>query len=148
MNEEVENKWDLPMVCRITSFVQDRRKHVAHRGVRAPPPAPPESNVEGEKLQWRWCEILSIWQDPLLASTLHPGGRGGRSVFSAAGKVPPPSVQVVRHTVHPRSLSAGAEPLLLLGLHIGVGPPLAGPSFLKSWAIRPCFTILSPWYGY
>ena len=46
------------------------------------------------------------------------------------------------------SLSAGAEPLLLLGLHIGVGPPLAGPSFLKSWAIRPCFTILSPWYGY
>ena len=121
---------------------------LAHRGVRAPPPAPPESNVEGEKLHRRWCEILSIWKDPLFASTLYPGGRGGRSVFSTARKVPPSPVQVMRNTVHPQSLSAGAEPLLLLGLHIGVGPPLAGPSFLKSWAIRPCFTILFPWYGY
>ena len=83
-----------------------------------------------------------------MLSTLPPGGRGGRSVFSAAGKVPPPSVQVVRHYVHPRSLSAGAEPLLLLGLHIGVRPPFAGPSCLTSWAMRPYFTTLSTWYGY
>ena len=50
---------------------------VAYRGVTTLPPAPPESNVEGEKLHRRWCEILSVWQDPLLASTLHPGGAGG-----------------------------------------------------------------------
>ena len=53
-------------------------------------------------------------------------------MFSTARKVPPSPVQVVRNIVHPQSLSAGAEPLLLLGLHIGVGPPLAGPSCLKS----------------
>ena len=103
------------------------------RGVRAPPPAPPESNVESEKLHRRWCEILSIWQDPLWASTLDPGGRGGRSVSSTARTVPPSPVQVVRNIVHPQSPPAGAEPLLLLRFHVGPRPRVAGPSCLTWW---------------